>query len=136
MIEATDRERQKLRQRRVGKFATDPAKFFNGKTLGAIGESLYLARDECGMHVVTKAGYILCTNNTRWRAGAIAVTLDEAPSDHRITLHTDLAMTAYYCPASGTLLAIDVHERGRPMVDDVVLDLESVERLFLPQDTK
>jgi N-methylhydantoinase B len=136
MIEATDRERQKLRQRRVGKFATDPAKFFNGKTLGAIGESLYLARDECGMHVVTKVGYILCTNSTCWRAGAIAVTLDEAPADHRITLHTDLAMTAYYCPASGTLLAIDVHERGRRPADDVVLDIESAERLFNSKEAR
>jgi len=43
-------------------------------------------------------------------------------------LHDKLAMTAFYCPVSGTLLAIDFHEKGTMPVDDVVLDLDALGR--------
>jgi len=33
-------------------------------------------------------------------------------------------MTAFYCPASGDLLAVDVHEVSAAPVDDVALDLD------------
>src|SRR5690606_32581214 len=83
---------------------------------------LLIARDERGVHVVSKAGYILSTGSTRWRSGAVAVTSDQPPPAHRILLHEQLAVTTYWCPASGTLIAVDIHERGGRPVDDVLID--------------
>jgi hypothetical protein len=37
-------------------------------------------------------------------------------------------MTAYYCPGSGMLLAVDVHEKGSTVNDDIVLDLSALEK--------
>ena len=128
-IGASGRERRKIREIRVGEFATDPSKFSKGEIAGAISESLIIARDERGTHVVTRAGYILATNHTRWRSGAIAVTVDKLPPEYRIVLHQGLALTTYYCPASGTLLSVDVHERGATPMEDTVLDLASLEQL-------
>jgi N-methylhydantoinase B len=70
---------------------------------------------------VTKAGYILATNSTRWRSGAVSSESQQVPSTHHILLHEQLAVTTYYCPASGTLLAVDIHERGGRPVDDVLI---------------
>ncbi|HTY65835.1 MAG TPA: hydantoinase B/oxoprolinase family protein [Alphaproteobacteria bacterium] len=126
---ATDRLRQKLRQQRVGKFAKSPARFTKAAPFAALSDALFLARDARGTHVVTRAGYILATGHTRWRKGAVAATMTKVPAEHRIALHARLAMTAFYCPATGTLLAVDVHERGTKPPDDIVLDLASVDAL-------
>jgi len=125
---ATARRRDAIRRERVGQFATDPARFLTARAMRPIGESLFLARDHRGVHVVTRAGYILATGHTRWRQGAVAVTVDSLPPEHRIDLHHGLVATLYYCPASGTLLSVDVHERGQPVADDVVIDLEWIDR--------
>ena len=119
---ASQQLRTKIRQSRVGSFETHPAKFCRTKPLAAISEGLLVARDERGVHIVTHAGYILATGSTRWRRGAFSVTSDQPPPGHKILLHEKLAVTTYYCPASGMLLAIDFHERGGPPVDDVLID--------------
>lgn len=123
---ATDVQRQALRARRVGRFADDESKFTRATPIGSISESLHIVRDRKCTHVATQAGYILSTGSTRWRSGAVAATFDTLPPEYRIALHQDLAVTAYYCPATGTLLAVDVHERDARPPDDVVLDLGSV----------
>ena len=128
--EASKNERRTMREQRVGRFVTDPEKFCKAKAMGSIGEALFVARDERGTHVVTKAGFILATGHTRWRSGAVARTYEQLPPEHRITLHEGLAVTAYFCPASGTLLGLDVHERAARPPEDAVLDLASFERLW------
>jgi N-methylhydantoinase B len=128
--EASENERRNMRERRVGRFVTDPEKFCRAKPIGSIAEALFVARDERGMHVVTKAGFILATGDTRWRAGAVTTTYDQLPPEYRITLHQGLSVTACFCPASGTLLGLDVHERGRNPPEDAVLDLASFEKLW------
>jgi hypothetical protein len=35
-------------------------------------------------------------------------------------------MSSFYCPVSGELLAVDVHEKGTIPPDDIVLELESL----------
>ena len=110
------------RKARVGAFETAPSKFCRTNPLAAISEALLVARDERGIHIVTSAGYILATGSTRWRQGAVAITSDQPPAGHKILLHEQLAVTTYYCPASGTLLAVDFHERGGRPVDDVLID--------------
>jgi N-methylhydantoinase B len=119
---ASEKLRMHTRMSRVGSFETDPAKFCRTKPLAAISESLLVARDERGLHIVTGAGYILATGSTRWRHGAFSVTSAQPPAGHKILLHEHLAVTTYYCPASGTLLAVDFHERGGKPVDDVIID--------------
>lgn len=120
--DATRQLRLQMRRARVGQFETDPKRFCMAEPLAALSESLLIARDERGVHVVSKAGYILSTGSTRWRSGAVAVTTDQPPTEHGILLHDQLAVTAYYCPASGALLAVDIHERGGRPVDDVLID--------------
>jgi N-methylhydantoinase B len=118
-----------MRLERVrGTFADDPEKMFQGAPTLALSESLFLAQDRRGWHVVTKAGYILCTGSTRWRAGAVAKTSTKLPDEYMITLHDDLAVTTYACPASGTLLAVDFHRRDERPADDLVLDLDAIGR--------
>jgi N-methylhydantoinase B len=121
--EASVEERAEIRRHRVGALATDRSRFIDGKPVGTFGDGLHIAQDDRGTHVVTKAGYILCTGSTRWRAGAVAVTLDQPPPDYRIVLHEDLRVTLFYCPATGALLSVDFHRRNEAPVDDVVLDL-------------
>jgi N-methylhydantoinase B len=123
--EATEQRRKAMRLDRVGgAFANDPDKVFQGTATAALSDSLLLARDRRGWHVVSKAGYILCTGSTRWRAGAVAQTSTKLHDEFMITLHDDLAATTYCCPASGTLLAVDVHRRDERPADDVVVDLD------------
>jgi N-methylhydantoinase B len=123
--DATEARRAAMRRDRVGGcFATDPERMFEGDPIMALSDSLFLAQDRRGWHVVTEAGYILCTGSTRWRTGAVARTTTELPNEFMIRLHDDLAVTAYYCPASGTLLSVDVHRRDETPVHDVVLDLD------------
>jgi N-methylhydantoinase B len=129
-VGASEQERLRIRQQRSGQFVKDPAKFVKGGVFGAISESLFLARDKGGIHVVTRAGYILSTDHTGWRSGAAAVSFDRLPREHGIVLHEGLSITAYYCPATGTLLSVDIHERDTQPVDDVVLDLWSAERIL------
>jgi N-methylhydantoinase B len=119
---ATEQLRLEMRRRRIGTFDTDPAKFCMAQPFGALGEALLIARDARGVHIVTPAGYILATNSTRWRAAAVAVTSEQPLPEHGILLHAQLAVTTYYCPATGALLSVDVHERGGRPVDDVLLD--------------
>jgi N-methylhydantoinase B len=124
---ATESRRTVMRLDRLGvPFVHDPARMFQGAPAMALSESLFLAEDRRGWHVITKAGYILCTGSTRWRAGAIAKTATELPYAFMIRLHDDLAATTHYCPASGTLLSVDFHRRDEQPPDDLVLDLEAL----------
>jgi N-methylhydantoinase B len=132
--EATRTLRQQMRQQRVRKLSTDPARLTRGETLCALGDTLMVVRDERGVHVVTKAGYVLCTGSTRWRQGAESQTVDALPPEHKIDLHERLAVTTWYCPASGTQLAVDVHEKGVTPLDDVVLDSAWLEGLRKTED--
>ena len=122
---ATDAQRRDLRADRIAGTATGET--FAGRRERVLSDNLHLARDGRGWMVVTAAGRVLARNSTRWRDGAVRRTVDALPPEYRITLHKDLSATAFYCPASGTLLAVDLHEKGTDPVDDVVLDLAALE---------
>jgi N-methylhydantoinase B len=119
---ATEQRRRETRIARVGRLNHDPARFVKGKPILSLGGSLLLVSDARGLHVTSKAGFVLATRSTRWRAGAVAVPF-EPPAVLGIRLHEKLAMTAYYCPATGSLLSLDLHEKGTTPQDDIVLDL-------------
>lgn len=127
-LEATEKERAKVRLDRVGgAFRSDPERIFQGAPLLSLGDSLGLAKDRRGWHVITKVGYILCTGSTRWRSGAVSVSWRRLPDQFGILLHEDLAATAYYCPASGALLSVDFHFKDAAPPDDAILDLAVLE---------
>jgi N-methylhydantoinase B len=126
---ATEAQRQSMRLARVGNFANDEAKFCRSEPFAKLGDSLALARDGRGVHVVSNAGYVLATGNTQWRNGAVTQTMDRLPKVQGIALHAKLAMTAFYCPASGALLSVDVHRKSESATDDLNLDLTSLEAL-------
>jgi N-methylhydantoinase B len=114
---ATTAERARLRDERLGYAAQEPLRDPGGL---ALGPALRLVRRGGVAEVRTTGGAVLCTGSTRWRAGAVARRVD--PEPYGITLHEDLAMTAFYCPRSGVQLAVDVHRHDEDPFDD--LDLE------------
>ncbi len=126
---ATERQRESIRSARVGNFDTDPAKRCAAKPVASLSEGLFVAQDERGTHVVSRAGFILSTGNTNWRQGAKSVTFDKLPKPYLIDLHDDLRCTVHYCPASGTQLAVDFHRKGETPSDDLMLDLTTLPRL-------
>jgi N-methylhydantoinase B len=127
-VEKTRECRAKLRESRVsaGRGLREAPKD-EGEAIGHIGEGLTLRKDPTGLQVVSSGGAILCSGSTRWREGAIACVYETLPKEWNITLHENLAMTAWYCPLNGDLLAVDVHERGHRPADDVVLQLEGMD---------
>ena len=128
-LEGTNTLRRQIRQERIGKAPIDD-RDEQGVPAGiALGPSLYLVKAEQGWQVQTSVGYVLAHDTTAWRAGAIAKPVKIGDYPGQIRLHEDLAMTAFYCPASGTLLAVDVHEKSTGPVDDMLLDLDSLEKL-------
>lgn len=124
--EASKRHRDALRIHRIGSAIPLHRARSDARQVGRLGDTLTLLQDTDGIHVVTPAGHILCSNSTRWRQGAKAKTVTQAFAEHRITLHEGLAMTAWYCPVSGVLLATDVHGQADTPRDDVVLDLSEL----------
>jgi N-methylhydantoinase B len=125
----TERRREAIRKARVGNFDTDPARRCAAAPFASLSEGLFVAQDERGTHVVSRAGYILSTGDTNWRKGAKSVTFDKLPERYRIDLHADLRCTVHYCPASGALLAVDFHRKGDAPLDDLVLDIATLPRL-------
>ncbi|MSQ51345.1 MAG: hydantoinase B/oxoprolinase family protein [Betaproteobacteria bacterium] len=126
---ASVKQRNAVRVARVGNFITDESKFCKAAPFARLGDSLALTRDERGTHVVSNAGYILVTGTTEWRKGAVPQTFAKLPKVQGIDLHRNLAMTAFYCPASGALLSVDLHRKSEMPFDDLMLDLASVEQL-------
>ncbi len=126
---ATERQREAIRKARVGNFDTDPARRCASQPIASLSEDLFVAQDDRGTHVISRAGFILSTGNTNWRAGAKSVTFDKLPKPYRIDLHDDLHCTVHYCPASGTQLAVDFHRKGETPSDDLMLDLTTLPRL-------
>jgi N-methylhydantoinase B len=99
---------------------------FTGEPVRALSDNLVLARDARGWLVATRAGHVLSRGSTRWRAGAVRRSADQLPPEYRIKLHDRLAVTAFYCPASGALLAVDFHEKDSEPVEDTLLDLDAL----------
>jgi len=113
-------------RRRLERASNVPAKHklsADAERVGGLGENLELWREHERVHVVTTAGHVLSSNSTRWRQGAVKSTSFKLPDEYKIVLHENLAVTAWYCPASGAQIAVDVHQRGVEPQDDVVLDL-------------
>jgi N-methylhydantoinase B len=117
------RTQRNSRGRPSGAVANETAR---GEIIARIGPNLRVVQDDDGTHVFSAAGHRLSSGSTCWREGANAVTVTETAGSHQISLHADLKMIAFYCPASGDLLAVDVQEKLENPVDDVVLDLPRI----------
>ena len=118
--DATAAERAARRLRRLGGTAKSSDNLAGAEVTGGLGPNLKLVRAGGQTHVVSAAGAVLSSGSTRWRAGA---RREPAPQNLLLRLHDGLQMSAYYCPVSGDLLAVDVHETGSVPPDDIVLDL-------------
>ena len=96
----------------------------NTDLLGAItsGNAL-LTRLEGEWCVVSPGGNVLSRGSTAWRAGAVRRPFDLESLPGHWRLHERLTATAYYCPGTGTLLALDIDEAGALPRDDILLDL-------------
>ena len=118
--QATEGQRLAMRQDRIGQPRT-VKHIANPTVVGQMGEQLLLCVQDGQTVVVSRAGAVLSEGSTRWRSGAIARRLELPQPGIPIQMHKDLALTAWYCPLEGDLLAIDIHERAHEPVDDVAL---------------
>lgn len=119
---ATERCRQEMRQARLRDRRVQP-RILQAQPSARLSEQLHLCTQDGKTFVVSAAGAVLCEGSTQWRQGALSQRLSLPQPGIPIDLHQDLAMTAWYCPASGDLLAIDVHEKSELPRDDVLLTL-------------
>jgi N-methylhydantoinase B len=117
----TEFRRSEMRAARIG--GLKPARRIAADTVMPIGPAMQLVRNADGFHVVSAAGHVLCSGDTNWRSGAV-----RAPAPHmpKRVLHAELTMTAWYCPASGMLLALDIHRKDEAPRDDIELDLAAL----------
>jgi N-methylhydantoinase B len=122
---ATDLNRSNLRRKRIGSEFKPADVSGSAQQIGSIGHNLLVVQSGSERQVVSKGGYVLARGSTRWRSGAVKGKT-HLPDCLGIRLHDRLAMTSYYCPSTGQLLAIDVHEVDQEPIDDVVLDLNSL----------
>ena len=121
--QATRARRASLKAERIrgrSKSADCPS---DAETIGGIGTALRLVRVGGEIHIVSRSGATLARGSTRWREGAVRAPF--GPS-RVIKLHEGLEMSSFYCPVSGELLAVDVHEKGALPPDDIVLELASL----------
>jgi N-methylhydantoinase B len=118
----TDTLRGHMRQQRVGGFRELP-KIDGAVDVMPIGPAMRLMRAQGALHVVTAAGHVLCSGHTRWREGAVSAPVAAAALPRHV-LHAELAMTAWYCPASGTQLGFDIHRADEAPEHDIELHLE------------
>jgi N-methylhydantoinase B len=120
--DATRARRESLRAERIlgrNRFADCPP---DAETIGEIGPALKVVRVDGEVLVASRAGAILARGSTRWRAGAVRAPFKACAV---LRLHEGLEMSSFFCPVSGDLLAVDVHEKGAIPPDDIVLELEN-----------
>ena len=94
----------------------------DGESVGHLGDAMRMVKAGGTIHVVTRAGAVLSTGDTRWRQGARKIVSDRPAAGHGILLHQELTTTSWFCPISGVQLAVDVHRKDETPLDDVVLD--------------
>jgi N-methylhydantoinase B len=125
---ATSEKRAAIRTGRLAGSDPDRTKMISGQceTVALLGPNLRVVSEGGTLKVVSAAGAILSVGSTRWRGGAVKREMVAPPKDHRISLHTELRMTSFYCPRSGSLLAVDVHRMDQQPLDDIELDLTSL----------
>ncbi len=121
-VAQTDRLRLDMRHQRVGEFGA-VTNIGDAETILPIGPAMRLVRARGGLHVVTVAGHVLSSGHTRWREGAVSAPVAAAALPKHV-LHAELAMTAWYCPASGTQLGFDIHRADEVPGHDIELHLE------------
>jgi N-methylhydantoinase B len=122
--EATAALRGRMRRERVGgQLRPGTAPSSGGHPLGPVLRLLRLEGEWC---VVSPGGNVLSRGSTAWRAGAVRRQFDLESLPGHWRLHERLTATAYYCPGTGTLIALDIDETGAPPRDDILLDLSGL----------
>jgi N-methylhydantoinase B len=114
--------RRRIRETRLGR-APAMAEPISGMVVRRIGDALLLVDEAGEQRVVTRAGAVLARGHTNWRSRAVGKSGKQLLDAHSILLHADLAVTAYYCPISGTQLSVDFHRKDEKPVDDIILDV-------------
>jgi N-methylhydantoinase B len=117
--------------RRARSASSPTAQTAAGEREWPVGPALRLHRVN-GTWQLRSGDHVLVTGSTAWRQAAIARPLEPPPANK--PLHSGLALTGQYCPATGRLLAVDIHERDVQPSDDIELDLASVDALVEQPD--
>jgi N-methylhydantoinase B len=92
-----------------------------GEHVVPFGPSLALSRRSARLQVECRCGHVFCDAEEDWKLRAARHSLGERDWPAGVTVHADLELVEYLCPACGTLHAVDVEERGAGPVQDVRL---------------
>ncbi len=117
-------DRDALRRARLRRAEAPPAGGGGerGEPVGSIGLSLVLARTASGLQVECECGHVFGPARENWKERAARRILETADLPPGMTVHTDLELVQYLCPACGRQHAVDVQERGGPPLQDFRLD--------------
>jgi N-methylhydantoinase B len=118
-VEMTHACRREMRSTRLGSEAA--VLHVREPSERPLGPSLRLVERDGRIEVHSIGGAVLAIGSTRWRHGAMRRPVE--PAALGITLHEELAMTAFFCPRSGSCLAVDVHWRHEEPFDELDLVL-------------
>lgn len=126
------------RERLVGERRTWPAENPAGVPVpahsvrvGPLGDVLEVVRTPDGEHIIRcRCGYGLSKASEPWRRGAGARTSTDV---HEVSLATrfsdELELRLYACPGCGVLLSTDVARRGSPLLHDIELMYDEMDRV-------
>jgi N-methylhydantoinase B len=104
----------------------------NGKASGVsdpgevalpFGPAMRIARTPHGLRVDCRCGAPLGAADGTWKLGAARAALTPSELPDGLRLHPDLELVELTCPGCGTLLSVEVCERGAETVPDLVLHL-------------
>jgi N-methylhydantoinase B len=121
-IAATQAQRRAIREARIGKPVEVTEEAIDSPHGQLLGEALIVTGVGGQRQVQCRCGHVFAQGTTAWRVGAIAKPMAAHDAPGIRVLHESLVLTAQYCPTCARLLAVDVHERNAPPLDDVLLD--------------
>ncbi len=120
---ATEARREAIRAQRLGAERRELPLCDPEAERRPFSGALELVRTDAGWQLACK-GRVLAEATTAWRQHAVRRPFTMPPGNP--ALHPDVELTAYYCPSTATLLAVDLHHCDNHPVDDVLLDLDAL----------
>ena len=88
----------------------------NGTEAGSLGEFMRVVRRGRRSEIVCACGTFLAEARTDWKKGARGVRLSPGEAGPLISIHRELEIRAYYCPGCGRQHAIEIAEKGAPVL--------------------
>jgi len=116
--------REQLKQERLAK-ASSPEKVIDrirepGMLLTRFGSGLVLAQaQDRSLQFECECKHVFCSASENWKEYAATTRLEKEQMPPEIKVHDTLELVMYFCPKCGTQHAVDVKEKGAPVLHDL-----------------